>query len=60
MTSNENTLRNARTLEEGIPRSTLYKNLRRKEDEISAGRQCGNGRPVKIMTKCRSDCIFFL
>ena len=36
--------------EEGASRSTLNQIWRRKEDEISAERQCGSGRPAKIMT----------
>ena len=37
--------------DEGVPRSTLYQTLRRKEDgKISAERQCASGRPAKIMT----------
>ena len=39
--------------EEGVPRPTLFKNLKRKEDPkgISTERQCASGRPAKIMTK---------
>ena len=37
--------------EEGVPRSTLYQTLKPKEDGISAARQCGSGRPAKMMTK---------
>ena len=36
---------------EGVPRSTLFDILKRKEDGISSERQSGSGRPAKIMTK---------
>ena len=36
---------------EGVPCSTLFDILKRKEDGISSERQSGSGRPAKIMTK---------
>ena len=35
----------------GVPRSTLFDILKRKENGISSERQSGRGRPAKIMTK---------
>ena len=45
--------------DEGVPRSTLYQTLRRKEDgKISAEKQSGSGRPAKIMTKSDIKQLF--